>query len=403
MIPFNSLTSGFDHGTIPFAISGDGVEMSNDGRIYAKGKCPICGGAFKLIENNLICPVHFIPPKRVYIQVQKKNIFSDPKGHPFYTYEQAKRYLDRMRTEIDEKTFDLSRYVAQRLKPLQFINWSTDWLEKQRKEAELGRKAPSYLKSLSVYVAKLKLFFGKTDIREINARRINEFYLSLRYSAHYAKNIMDAFEKMLSDARRWGDITGELPYFPKVEVPEPETRTIDLDDQDRIINAIPGQMDRTFILFTAREMVRPSETRALQWEDIDFKHDRITIRRHFSLNEIRPATKAKQIKILPLDGEVKKNLLSLPRHISSSFVFWKGKIGKPFSESWPRKLWKRISLTLGVNISLYQGTRHSSATEAVNRVGVDATQEFLHHTNRAMTKRYAKIDVESKRKVLRGK
>lgn len=160
-------------------------------------------------------------------------------------------------------------------------------------------------------------------------------------------------------------------------------------------------MDRAFVLFTAREMVRPCETRALQWEDVDLRHDRVIIRRHFSLNKIRPATKSKQIKILPLDSEVKRFLGGLPRHLTSPFVFWKK--GKPFSESWARKVWKRVSLTFGVNISLYQGTRHSSATEAVNRVGIDATQEFLHHTNRAMTKRYAKIDVESKRKVLREK
>lgn len=393
-----TLTSHSINATIP---NPGGWTMSNDGRIYPRGRCPICDSAFKSIDNDLICPVHLTRPKRVYIQIQSKNICSDPKGHPFYSYEQAKRYLDRMRTEIDEKTFDLSRYLAHKLKPLQLQNWSKTWLGKKEKEVELGRKAPAYVKVLRVYVKKFQDFFGKADIREIRAKQIEEFYFTLTSSPKYTWNIMSALHKMLSDAKRWEDIE-EVPAFPSFEIPEPEIKTIDLDDQDRIIEAISKPMDRAFILFTAREMVRPSETRALQWEDVDLKHDRITIRRHFSLNQIQPATKAKQIKILPLDGEVKKILSSLPRHISSPFVFWKGKMGKPFSESWARKLWKRISLTLGVNISLYQGTRHSSATEAVNRVGVDATQEFLHHTNRAMTKRYAKVSVESKRKVLRG-
>jgi integrase len=376
--------------------------MSNDGRIYPRGKCPICKEPFQLIDDDLICPVHLTRPKRVYIQIKHKGIYSDPKGNPFYSYEQARRYLDRMRTEIDEKKFDLTDYVAHQLKPLRFSNWSKIWLEKKSKEAELGRKAPAYIKTLNVYVKKFQDFFGETDIREINAKRIEEFYLSLVSSPKYTWNIMSALHKMLNDAMRWDDISN-LPAFPSFEIPEPEIRTIDLDDQDRIITAIPNQMDRVFILFTAREMIRPSETRALQWDDVDLKHDRITIRRHFSLNEIRPATKAKQIKILPLDGEVKKSLQSLPRHISSPFVFWKGKVGKPFAESWARKLWKRTSLTLGINISLYQGTRHSSATEAVNRVGVDAIQEFLHHTNRAMTKRYAKVNPDGMRKVLRKK
>lgn len=377
--------------------------MSNDGRIYARGKCPLCGQNFQLVENNLICPIHLIPPRRVYISIKHKNIFSDPKGHPFYTYEQAKRYLDRMRTEIDEHKFDLSHYVSQHLKPLQFTNWSNSWLAKKTKEVELKRKSPSYLKSLGVYLNKFQSFFGKTDIRDINAKMIEEFYLSLNHSPKYVWNIMSALHKMLNDAKRWEDIRGDVPLFPSFEIPEPETKTIDLDDQDKIISGIPDQMDRVFILFTAREMVRPSETRALQWDDIDLKHDRVTIRRHFSINQIRPATKAKQIKILPLDGEVKNSLSYLPLHISSPFVFWKGKMGRPFSESWARKVWKRVSREMGIEISLYQGTRHSSATEAVNRVGIDATQEFLHHTNRAMTKRYAKINPEGLKKVLRKK
>jgi integrase len=158
-------------------------------------------------------------------------------------------------------------------------------------------------------------------------------------------------------------------------------------------------MDRAYLLFTAREMVRPSETRALWWEDVDLKHDKVTIRRHFSLNEIRHATKAKQIKVLPLDGEVKQALMSLPRHITSPFVFQKN--GEHYSESYARKLWNRVTLEMGIKISLYQGTRHSSATEAVNRVGMDRVQEFLGHTRPTMTKRYAKMNPNGLKPVLR--
>jgi integrase len=325
----NNLTPETVNDTIPGKPWG--WSMSNDGRIYPRDRCPVCKSSFKLIENDFLCPLHMTRPKRVYIQIQSHNIFS-ANGYPFYSYEQARRYLDRMRTEIDEKSFDLSRYVARHLKPLQFHNWSESWLEKKEKETNLGRKSPAYLKVLRVYVKKFRTFFNKKDIRTIRAKEIEEFYLSLTASPKYTWNIMSALHKMFSDARRWDDIA-EIPFFPTFEIPEPEIRTIDLDDQDRIINAIANPMDRAFILFTAREMLRPSETRALQWEDVDLKHDRITIRRHFSLNQIRPATKAKQIKVLPLDGEVRATLSSLPRHISSQFVFWKGKMGNPFSES----------------------------------------------------------------------
>ncbi len=261
-----------------------------------------------------------------------------------------------------------------------------------------GIRSPSYVKTLRVYLYKFQDYFRQIDIRDIGTKNVNDFYLSLQGSPKYIKNILDALEKIFRDALDWEDIR-QLPKFPKIEIDEPDTKTIELDLQDKIIQAIPDPMDRTYILFMAREIVRPSEVRALCWEDIDFKHDRVTIRRHFSLNQIRPTTKARQIKILPLDGDVKDALSKLPWHITSPFVFQKK--GHPYSESWARKLWKRISKSLNVEISLYQGTRHSSATELAERMGVDLAQEFLHHASRAMTKRYAKQSVENLKKGLR--
>jgi integrase len=381
--------------------------MSMKGGIYTKEKCPVCGGKFLDSGSDLICSTHHTRPRRVYVQLYSRllhkpiNICSDSRNIPFSSYEQARRILTVLRAEIDKSgDFDPTRWVSQKLKPLRFSNWSEMWLSKKCLEADKGLRAPSYLKVVKVYVRKYQSFFGNTDIRDIGSKTINDFYLSLSGSPHYLKNIRDCLKKMFQDALDWGDI-GIMPKFPKIDVPEADITTIDLDLQDTIINAIPDQMDQAFILFAAREILRPCEPRALQWQDLDFKHDRVTIRRHFSLNQIRPATKAKQIKHLPLDGEVKKILLTLPRHISSPFVFWKGKMGRPFSESWARKLWKRISSTFGVNISLYHGTRHSSATEAADRVGIDATQEFLHHTNRRMTERYVQRNPERLRKVLR--
>jgi integrase len=382
--------------------------MSMKGGIYTKEHCPVCGQKFVDTGSDLICQEHLTRPGRVRIAVYNKSlhrhvyITSDPETRqPLTSYKQAERLLTVIRREIDKlRDFDATRYVTQKVQPFRFENWSEAWLEKKGIEVEKGLRSPSYLKVLWVYVSKFTAFFGQLDIRDIGTKQIHEFYLSLRGAPHYQKNILNALEKMLRDAFLWGDI-GVMPHFPKIEVPEPEISTIDMDVQDAVINAIPGQMDRDFVLFTAREMIRPSETRALYWADLDLKHDRVTVRRHFSLNRIRPTTKAKQIKYLPLDAEVKAALEGLPRHLLSPFVFWKGKSGRPFSESWARKLWKTAAGSMGVTVSLYQGTRHSSASAAADRVGVDATQEFLHHTSRRITERYVKQNPDRLKKVLR--
>jgi len=378
------------------------------GGIYTKEHCPVCGQKFVDTGSDLICQEHLTRPGRVFIAVYNKSlhkhvyITSDPDTRqPFTSYKQAERLLTVIRRDIDRlRDFDATRYVAKKVQPFRFENWSKAWLEKKEIEVEKGVRSPSYLKALRVYFSKFTVFFGQLDVRDIGTKQIHEFYLSLRGAPHYQRNILTALEKMLRDAFLWGDI-GAMPHFPKIEVPEPEISTIDLDLQDAVINAIPGQMDRAFVLFTAREMVRPSETRALHWADLDLKHDRVTIRRHFSLNQIRPTTKAKQIKYLPWDAEVKAALEGLPRHLLSPFVFWKGKSGRPFSESWARKLWKQATCSMGVTVSLYQGTRHSSASAAADRAGIDATQEFLHHTSRRITERYVKQNPDRLKKVLR--
>lgn len=326
------------------------------------------------------------------------NLFSDARGIPFSSYEQAHHILTKIRAEIDAGTFDPSRYVPQKLKPLQFRNWSARWLRNREIETEKKIISPSYLKELRRFVSIFQNLFNETDIRDIGTRQVNDFYLTLKGSPKYIINILLCLHKMFSDALDWGDI-GKIPKFPKIEAPEPDFKTIDLDQQDAVIQRITDPMDRVYILFTAREMVRPSETRALCWDDLDFKHDRVVIRRHFSLNELRETTKSKRIKVLPLDREVKDSLLRIPRHITSPFVFQKN--GRPYSESYARKLWNRMTSEMGIKISFCQGTRHSSATEAVNRAGMDRVQEFLGHTRPTMTRRYARMNVNGLKPVLR--
>jgi integrase len=79
------------------------------------------------------------------------------------------------------------------------------------------------------------------------------------------------------------------------------------------------------------------------------------------------------------------------------------KNGRPYLESYTRKLWNKITSAMGIKISLYQGTRHSSITAAAERTGYDDVQEFVGHANRAMTKRYGKMNVKRLERVVRLK
>jgi len=376
------------------------------GGIYSKERCPVCGKNFLHLGNDLLCPDHQTRPRRYYIAMYNRELgrnlvlCSDPARRlPFSSYEMAHRILEKIRSEIDAHAFDLSRYVQAKLRPLQFNIWVDEWLSKKEILVEKKVRTPSYLKELRRFVNLYKGFFGEMDIRDIGTKTIDDFFLSIRGKPKSQANILNCLHKMLADALDWGDIK-VMPKFPKVEVPEYDFQPIDLEVQDRIINSIKDKMDRAYILFCAREMVRPSETRALCWDAVDLAHNKVTIKRHFSLNELWTATKSRSIKVLPLDPDVKVLLEGLPRHIKSPFVFHK-EDGRPYSESYARKLWNRITWEMGIRISLYQGTRHSSATEAATRVSMDVIQEFLGHTSLRMSKRYVKFNSDRLKGALR--
>jgi integrase len=397
------LTRSPRRANIPLAQESGSV-LCMKGGIYTKEKCPICREKFERGENGLLCFRHQTRPKKLFIKLYSRefkkpvSIYSDSRGNSFSSYEQGNRILTKIRAEIDAGSFDISRYVPQKLRPLRFRNWSSAWLERRKIEAEKKLIAPSYLKELKRFVQMFQDYFKDEDIRDIGTKKVNDFYLTLKGSPKYIFNILSCFHKMLSDAFDWDEIK-KIPKFPKIVVPEPDFEIINLDEQDAVIEKIKEPMDKAYILFTAREMVRPSETRALFWEDLDFKHNQVVIRRHFSLNELMPTTKSKNIKRLPLDGDVKEAFVRLPRHITSPFVFQKN--GKPYSESYARKLWNRIRKEMGIKTTFYQGTKHSSASEATDRVGWDIVQEFLHHSYRATAKRYIKTNVNRLNPVLR--
>lgn len=375
------------------------------GGIYSKERCPVCGKNFQHIDNDLICPDHRTRPRRYYIAMYNREIgrnlvlCSDPARRlPFSSYEMAHRILEKIRSEIDAHAFDLSRYVQAKLRPLQFDVWADGWLSKKEILLEKKVRSPSYLKELRRFVALYKEFFTGVDIRDIGTKAIDDFFLSIRGKPKYQVNILNCLHKMLADAVDWGDIK-VMPKFPKIEVPEYDFHPISMEEQDAIIQAIQDPMDHVYILFCARQMVRPSETRALCWDAVDLLHNKVTIKRHFSLNQLWEATKSRAIKVLPLDPDVKALLEVLPRHIKSPFVFHRD--GRPYSESYARKLWNRITAGMGIRISLYQGTRHSSATEAATRVSMDVISEFLGHTSQRMSRRYVKQNPDRLKGALR--
>jgi len=190
------------------------------------------------------------------------------------------------------------------------------------------------------------------------------------------------------------------------KLPKPVIKWADVDIQDLILAGIPEEVFPA-VFFQMTHATRTGETRALQRKHINLERNTVLIDQSFVGKELRP-TKTKNGELLPLDPEFKEIYLSMAQGFPEDFVFVKktgrGK-GKPFSESYLRKMWNQAREKAGVShITLYQGTRHSFASQAVNRgVPLNIIQRFLRHESPKMTERYAHLETESMKVAQRAK
>jgi integrase len=271
---------------------------------------------------------------------------------------------------------------------------------------ERQERSVTYLRSLQNYVNNLFIpFFQERNIKEITGRDIKQFYLSLEYSPKSIWNIMSGLHKLLSDACD-EEVIQAIPKFPMEfkasKLPEPQWKWASEEIQDEIFKHLSP--DAGFMIyFMAAHATRPGETRALQHQDIDLVNDTVTIQRAFSDNDLRPFTKAKRVRILPLDSTWKELYSSRPRHLDpEGFVFCDAN-GRPHGRNWSRNQWNAARDAAQVaHITLYQGTRHSFASQAANRGdSIQIISSFLGHSTLEQTKRYAHLKVNALRKIQR--
>ncbi|MHB8158205.1 MAG: tyrosine-type recombinase/integrase [Desulfocucumaceae bacterium] len=368
-------------------------ELCMVGRVRTKEKCSRCGGKFA--GEPLACPVCLITPRRYFVHFhwkgQSLKLYTGKDGHLLDSWERAYRLLTAMRNDVDLGKFDPKDYVPKEVKALRFDNYVSAWLERRGMEQERGHISKSYLKSCREYARNYFLpFFGKKVIRDLQASDLEDFRNQLppALSAKTIFNLLGVLRKLFRDANRRRDIL-VLPEFPRVELTEPVTRWLTEEEQERILARIKNPTYRAFFLFLMKQGCRPGEARALKWHDMDLKNEEVVIRAAMDLGEYRPHTKERDVRYQPLHSAVLEALRRLPRSLNG-YVFV-NRAGRPLSATRIRMQWRYAALAAGLDIGCYQGTKHSLASQAINRgVPERLLQDFLGHRDPRSTRRYAK-------------
>lgn len=399
-----------------FSISEVTEGLCMKGHIRTKEKCPECGSGFNNFGNILAClsclqKAKISIPERFYIDIfwngRQRKIYSDNNGRVLNSYELASRVLTEIRQKIDKHKFEPADYVAKSYQALQWEQYCLDFLARRKEKKERKEISPSTLRNnisvVNSYLINSSYFVGK-DIRDIRAGDIEDFRLSLPKELKLSsqKEKLSTLHTIFKEAKKRGDIKA-IPDFPVIKPQGSHRKWIDTETRDIVLHHIPDRHKPIFI-FILYQGVRPGEARALQWEDVNLKNKSVCIRRTFSGVEYQgDCTKTKKERPLPLDDIVYKMLKGLHIKGMTGFVFRQEKTGKPYKTPCIlNAAWDKAVKDAGVpRVSLYEGTRHSFASQAVQR-GVDiyALQLWLGHASTKMTQKYAHMGLDGLQRVL---
>lgn len=387
------------------------------GRIRPIGRhsttCEHCGERTRYIENIddkvFRCVKCFVPPTRFCVDVhfsgKRYRIYSDAHGTPLDTYERAFKLLATISESIRERTFDPSRYVKSVKSDFLFEVQIERWLAGKDKEVRLGNIAPSSVRAIRSHLTNHILpWFKGRDVREIRNISIKEFYYQLpeppALSSKSVKNILGDLQSFFNSLEL-DEVIPKAPLFPAVTVDDPEIKWCDRNTQDAILAGIPEQ-HRPILFFLTRQGCRPGEVLALQWADVDLTAETLTIRRTVSDRRVKDKPKNKKVTPRLLHPENVELLRNMRKGFPSANIFVNPETGRPYLLDKLEQLWNAGAEKAGKSLELYQGTRHSVASQATSDgVDINAVKAALGHSDIRMTQKYAHADLEAQRRVFR--
>jgi len=347
------------------------------GRIYSDQRCAVCGGKFMADEyrGGLFCKKH---PEQVATGAFRVQ-FGRQTRRRFTVYEEAQRFLDGLRWEVDQGTYDPRDYRADY--PLGFRKLSEKWLS-----IKINQVKPKSFDNLRNYMSKASSEWGNRNIKSIRYGEIEDFLNKQKVSDKTKSNMKSCLHSFFRWLNRREKIA--MPDFPEIGFELGFRKIIDKETQQKIIEELYRQTSKINIKIwlgikwlSTYISIRPGEMLNLKEGDIDIKIGYFII----------PHPKEKRPKIIPLIDEDIKILKAASRGSSELYFFRhvKGvsgvKAGQRFGDRYFYKWWKKACDSLGITgVDLYGGTRHSSVTYLRKYFTPEQIKTTtLHSTNKA--------------------
>ena len=251
-------------------------------------------------------------------------------------------------------------------------------------------------------------FFDHVSIHEVTFGLLEDWSHWLADRAQSPKSRRN-YLGYLRSFLRWLELRGEIPKaprFPSVRVDEHEPRILAISDQDAVLSCIP-ENERGIFLALAHLGLRPGEARALVVSD--YQDGWLHVSKAFkgkSVSSPVRGTKTGKPKRLPVSDGLR---VWIEAHVDPADrlqqrpLFPNPRTGGPWAHKALQSRWSDALEAAGLpDISLYEGTKHSFATDAIRRgVPERHLQTFLGHASIESTRRYARLADNALLEVLR--
>jgi integrase len=336
-------------------------------------------------------------------------------GDPFPSEDAARMVLASIRSLVAAnvpKAQAVERFLPTANPRHRFKPHLDGWLAMLQADHAAGDLSPGYLREVVRWLgdgehAHIAAFWGKQSVYSVDYPKLVAWKRWLEgrgLSAKTIHNVMAAFHAALEHLRTT-KMLGELPPFPWPRLPEYTPTILSRSASDRVLAAIPEDRRGIYLVLT-RLGARPSETM------------RLTIRDYTPPDGDEPGwlvfrkTKNDRVKRLPTPVEVDAWLATwagLDKRIAEAPLFLlpyagRGKRPKRWSATALRREWHAACAAAGVpHTKLYEGTKHTGATDLLARVGDErVVQAVLGHIDPRSTRRYAQLRPMAVVEAIRG-
>jgi integrase len=292
-------------------------------------------------------------------------------------------FYGKTEREINQKILQYKE--EQQVNRQKFSNIADEWWK------SLGYSNLQYqtIKSYKPSYERAKEEFGTFAIQEIRPKNINKFLLKLKQKDYSFKTIANN-KLVLNLIFNYAVLENYIEYNPcaSVSIPKDLVRNIrkpaEKNDEALIKNNADIWIFPLIALYTG---MRKGEILALQWKDINFEENTITVTKsvYFEGNTPRikePKTKA-GYRTIPLLPRLKDELLKSKKDDNEYVISENGK--DPITHKKYVCDWKRFQRITGIKCTAHQ-LRHSFATIAFeSNIPVKAVQEVLGHKQLSTT------------------